>query len=402
MGEQMGSKLVFIRKGEQIISGLIDGNDLVEVQVENSVSGSLLGNIYKGKVQNIVKNINAAFIEIENKQIVYLSLTDMKNPVFADCSHPGKLRVGDEILVQVTKENTRLKAPLATTEFDLTGKYVVLVHGRKSLGISQKISDPEQRKHLKELIRPYIGEDFGFIVRTNAATVEDGVLEQEIARLVREYNNIVNFGIHWNCFSKLYSVPPAYIGEIRDGYNDQIDEIKTDDEELYYQIKDYLEIYQPEDMPKLVRYDAKEVSLDKLYGIEQKIKKALYERVWLDSGAYLIIQPTEACTVIDVNTGKAISGKTDTEGTFFNVNIEASDEIARQVRLRNLSGIIIVDFIDMESETHRKKLMKHLSEALEKDRIPTKVIDMTALNLVEITRKKIRKPLAEQVNGIQQ
>ncbi len=395
----MGSKLIFIRHREQIISGLIDGNDLVEVQAENATTGSLLGNIYKGKVQNIVKNINAAFIEIENKQIVYLSLSDMKSPVFADSSHPGKLRVGDELLVQVTKENTRLKAPLASTEFDLTGKYVVLVHGRKSLGISQKIVDPEERKRLKELIKPYLNDNYGFIVRTNASGTPENLLEQEVARLVKEYRNIVDFGVHWNCFSKLYSVPPAYIGEIRDSYENEIDEIKTDDEELYYQIKDYLEIYQPEDLSKLVRYDGKDLSLAKLYGIEEKIKKALYERVWLDSGAFLVIQPTEACTVIDVNTGKAISGKTDTEGTFFNVNIEASDEIARQIRLRNLSGIIIVDFIDMESEVHRKKLMRHLSEMLEKDRIPTKVIDMTALNLVEITRKKIRRPIAEQLEG---
>jgi ribonuclease G len=393
----MGSKLVFIRHENKIISGLIDGNDLVEVQAEDAEKSSLLGNIYLGKVQNIVKNINAAFVEIENRQVVYLSLTDMKNPVFADSSHPGKLRVGDELLVQVTKENTKLKAPLASTEFDLTGKYVVLVHGRKSLGISQKISDPEERKRLKELIKPYLGEDFGFIVRTNAASAPDAVLEQEVARLVRDYKNIVGFGVHWNCFSKLYSVPPAYIGEIRDSYDDEIDEIKTDDEELYREIRDYLEIFQPEDLPKLVKYDGRELSLAKLYGIEEKIKKALYEKVWLDSGAFLVIQPTEACTVIDVNTGKAISGKTDTEGTFFSVNIEASEEIARQIRLRNLSGIIIVDFIDMESEVHKKKLMRHLSEMLEKDRIPTKVIDMTALNLVEITRKKIRKPLAEQM-----
>ena len=134
-----------------------------------------------------------------------------------------------------------------------------------------------------------------------------------------------------------------------------------------------------------------------MYGIMEKIAKALRERVWLDSGAYLVIQPTEALTVIDVNTGKAISGKTVPEETFLKVNLEAADEIARQIRLRNLSGIIVIDFIDMEQEEHRKELMKHLSAELAKDRIQTKVIDMTQLNLVEVTRKKIRKPLADQI-----
>ncbi len=395
----MGSKLIFVRIGGRIISGLIDGNNLVEVSVESSGECSLLGNIYLGKVKNIVKNINAAFVEIENRRMVYLSLTDMKNPVFADSTHPGKLRVGDELIVQVTKDNAKLKAPLATTEFNLTGKYAVLIHGRKSLGISQKISDPEVRKHLKELIKPYLGEEYGFIVRTNAAGASDEVLEAELARLVKEYRSIVDFGVHWNCFSKLYSTPPAYISEIRDNYSDELDEIKTDDPEIYDQIREYLTNFQPEDLPKLVKHENKGLTLSKLYAIEERIEKALYERVWLGSGAYLIIQPTEACTVIDVNTGKAIAGKTDTEGTFYNVNIEASDEIAKQVRLRNLSGIILVDFIDMCEENHKKNLMKHLAEVLEKDRIPTKVVDMTALNLVEITRKKIRRPLAEQMNG---
>lgn len=393
----MGNKLVFVRSNNRIISGLIDGNDLVEVQVEQENNESLLGNIYLGKVKNIVKNINAAFVEVEDKQMVYLSLTDMKNPVFSDSDHPGKLRVGDELIVQVSKENSKLKAPLATTEFNLTGKYVVLVHGRRSLGISQKISNPDQRKHLKEVIRPYIGDGYGFIVRTNAENAADEVLEQEIARLVKEYRNIVDFGVHWNCFTRLYSMPPAYIGEVRDSYSGELEEIKTDDEGIYAQLKDYLAVYQPEDLKKLVLYREKNLPLTKLYAIEEKLARALYERVWLDSGAYLIIQPTEACTVIDVNTGKSIAGKTDTEGTFFNVNIEASDEIARQIRLRNLSGIIIIDFIDMESEEHKKALMKHLSSVCEKDRIPTKVVDMTALNLVEITRKKIRKPLSEQM-----
>lgn len=393
----MGNKLVFVRSGDNIISGLIDDSDLVEVQVDPAEGTGLLGNVYLGKVKNIVKNINAAFVEIEDKQMCYLSLADMKAPVFATTDHPGRLRVGDELIVQVTKENARYKEPLATTEFNLTGKYIVLVHGRKALGISQKISDAEQRRRLKDLLKPYVNDNYGFIVRTNAENASDEVLGQEISRLVHEYNQIVEFGIHWTCFSRLYSTPPSYIWELRDSYADELEEIKTDDNELYGQIRDYLTKYQPEDLPKLKFYQDSSLSLSKLYGIEEKMSRALYERVWLKSGAYLIIQPTEALTVIDVNTGKAIAGKTNPEETFRTVNIEAADEIARQLRLRNLSGIIIIDFIDMSGEEDRHMLMKHLSDVLSGDRIPTKVVDMTGLGLVEVTRKKIRKPLAEQV-----
>ena len=393
----MGSKLIYLREKNRVIAGLVDDTGLVEAQVVKIDEESLLGNIYLGKVKNIVKNINSAFIEVEDKQMVYLALSEVKTPVVASNDHPGKLRVGDELIVQVTKDSARNKAPLATSDFSLAGKYVVLVHGRKAIGISQKIKDDAKRKSLKELLKPYLGENYAFIVRTNAETAPEELLEREVARLVNDYRQIVEFGVHWKCFSKLYSTPPAYLWEIRDAYADDIEEIKTDDDEIYDQLKEYLTEYQPEDVPKLVKYNDDQITLAKLYGIIEKIQKALYERVWLDSGAYLVIQPTEALTVIDVNTGKSITSKTAPEETFLAVNLEAADEIARQIRLRNLSGIIVIDFIDMQAVEHKKSLLRHLNSVLSKDRIPTKVIDMTQLNLVEVTRKKIRKPLAEQL-----
>ncbi len=393
----MGSKLIYIRDNKRIITGLVDDTGLVEVQADPVEDESLLGNVYLGKVKNIVKNINSAFVEVEDGKMCYLALSDVKAPVMANNDHPGKLRAGDELIVQVVRDSARNKAPLATSDFSLAGKYVVLVHGRSAIGISQKIKDDAKRKRLKEILKPYLNSNYAFIVRTNAESAPEELLEREVARLANDYRQIVEFGVHWKCFSKLYSTPPAYLWEIRDGYAEDIDEIKTDDDVIYEQLKNYLNEYQPEDAPKLVKYTDKQLSLSKLYGIMEKIAKALRERVWLESGAYLVIQPTEALTVIDVNTGKAIAGKTAPEETFLAVNLEAADEIARQIRLRNLSGIIIIDFIDMVQEEHRKELLKALSNVLSKDRIPTKVIDMTQLNLVEVTRKKIRKPLSEQM-----
>lgn len=395
----MGSKIVVVRSGENIITGLVCNGELIEVQVDKDEAGRLLGNIYLGKVKNIVKNINAAFVEVENGATCYLSLSDIGNPVFANNDHPGKLRVGDELIVQVAKENAKYKAPLASADFSLTGKNLVLVHGKRALGISQKIKDEADRKRLKELIKPFISDQFGFIVRTNAAQADDTTLIQEMGRLIDEYERIVGFGIHWTPFSRLYTAPPTYLWEIRDGYSDEIDEIVTDDEAMYEQISSFVHTYQPEDTGKLVFYKDKQLSLSKLYAIEEKLEKALNERVWLGSGAYLIIQPTEALTVIDVNTGRAIKSKSDQEETFYSVNLEAAAEIAKQLRLRNLSGIIIVDFIDMKEEQHQKALLKQLSKFLEQDRIPTQLVDMTSLNLVEITRKKIRKPVSEQISG---
>ena len=321
----MGSKLIYLRDGSRIITGLIDDTGLVEVQVDPVDSESLLGNIYLGKVKNIVKNINSAFVEVEDGKMCYLALSDVKSPIMASNDHPGKLRIGDELIVQVTRDSAKNKAPLATSDFSLAGKYIVLVHGRKAIGISQKIKDETKRKRLKEILKPYLNENYAFIVRTNAESAPEDLLEREVARLANDYRQIVEFGVHWKCFSKLYSTPPAYLWEIRDGYAEEIEEIKTDDDEIYGQLKQYLAEYQPEDSGKLVKYNDPQLSLAKLYGIMEKIEKALKERVWLDSGGYLVIQPTEALTVIDVNTGKAVSGKTVPEATFLAVNTDAAD-----------------------------------------------------------------------------
>ena len=392
----MGSSIIVVRSGDRIITSLFEDKDMITVRSDRSEKKAAVGNIYLGKVRNIVKNINAAFVEISGKEICYLSLNENPDPIFADQKkHP--IRVGDEVIVQIAKDATKTKALNGTTNISLTGRYAVLVRGKNTVGVSSKISDEAERNRLKDLVKPFTGDDYGFIVRTNAAFVPEEELKAEAERLKEDYDSIKKNGIHRTCYSLLLSAPPQYISEIRDGYSSEIESIKTDDKEIYGEIKRYLETCPKEELAKLEFYEDESISLSTLYGIESKLQKALYEKAWLDSGAYLIIQPTEALVSIDVNTGKAIAGKEDTEDTFFKVNLEAAEEIGRQLRLRNLSGIIIVDFIDMKKEEHKSALLKRIREVLAKDHIPAKLVDMTALNLVEITRQRIHRPLYEQI-----
>lgn len=390
--------LVIVKEGEKVITGLFDGNELIEAQIEDIEGGELLGKIYLGKVKNIISNINAAFVEIEGGRMCYLSLDEVVKPVFSGNSADRPIRVGDEIIVQITKEGSSLKAPQATADFCLTGRYLVLVHGRSVVGISRKVEDPEERARLKRIVGSFAREACGFIVRTNALYCDEEMLKAEAQNLLEIYDSLVSEGVHRSPFSLLYTTKPSYIWEIRDLCSASIDRIRTNDRVIWESILDYMKSTQHEDIGKVELYDQESpLGLSGLYKLREKIEEAGQERVWLKSGAFLVIQPTEACTVIDVNTGKAVSGKKSQQETFFRINLEAAGEVAKQLRLRNLSGIIIVDFIDMTLEEHRELLMKELRELCKKDRIPTKVVDMTKLNLVEITRKKTRKPLAQQL-----
>lgn len=400
----MNHKLIITKHKDNIISAFFDGMDLVQVSINPEKEDTILGNIYLGKVKNIVKNINAAFVEIADGRMCYYPMSENRYPILANQAQEDdeaalkevKIKTGDELIVQVAKEDVKTKAPVVSSNINLTGKYVALTYGKSSVGVSTKIEDAKERQRLKNLVKPYTSKEYGIIVRTNSAHVEDQLIINEINNLKEIYKNIRTYGVHRNRFSLLYRTPPGYICDIRDGYSDHIDEFLTDDEELYNNIMEYLESHQPEDKDKLRLYKDETISLSALYGIKEKLNNAIKPMVWLKSGGTLVIQPTEALTVIDVNTGKAVAGKKKVQETFLKVNLEAAKEIAKQIRLRNLSGIIIIDFIDMELQKDKDLLMEVLEEHLKKDPIKTTLVDMTALGLVEVTRKKVRKPLHEQ------
>lgn len=384
---------------EQILSAFYEDGKALELSSFSCDEEQLLGSIYVGKVKTIVKNIGAAFIEIQEGILCYYSLRDEGMPLYIKEKNGTNLSPGDELLVQVNREAVKTKAPTVTCNLTFPGTYLVLTTAKKQLGLSAKLSSKEKER-LKELMQPLLTQEdaFGVIVRTNAAGIAKETLLEEFKRLSKLVRRVLDTGRHQRCFSRVYAEPPSYAAGIRNLNREQLLEIVTDDKGLYDTLAAYLKQYQPEDLGKLRFYEETHPSLDRLYGIHTAFEQALKERVWLKSGAYLVIQPTEALTVIDVNTGK-YDGHKGLRETFLRINLEAARELARQLRLRNLSGIIVVDFIDMEEPEDCNALMACLEEELKKDPVKTVLVDMTPLGLVEITRKKVRKPLQEQMGG---
>lgn len=392
------NQLVIIKDKQIVYSLLLRKKELIQLNAEPVLSDcALLGNIYIGKVKNIVKNINAAFVEISGGRMCYLPLSKPQYPIYCSEMRRDRVCIGDEIMVQIERENVKTKAPTVTCNLNITGKYVVLTHGITKIGVSAKIGTKEERERLRALVEAYRSEQYGFVIRTNSQGVAKERIQQEVEHLKAIYQRITEQAVHYTRFSLIEKGLPNYLSDIRDYNQCQLDEIITDDKEIYEEIHTFLTNYQPEDLAKLAFYQDPMISMKNLYSIDTKLQKALQKRVWLKSGGYLVIEPTEALTVIDVNTGKAVKGKKNEQETFYKIDMEAAQEIAKQIRLRNMSGIILIDFIDLEEEQKRTCLMNQLRILFAKDPVKTALIDMTKLNLVEVTRKKVRKPIWEQL-----
>lgn len=392
-------KLVITRKSDKIVTYYLQGDTLVTVQAEVSADVSILGNIFVGRIQNIVTNINAAFVEIQRGIICYLPLADCENPIVLNRKYQGKLIAGDEILVQVTRDRVKTKDAVVSSQLSLSGKYAVVSYPNTKIGFSNKLSAPE-KKALKDKITPFLNRTYGYVIRTNAMVFAgDGVLitplQSELQQLTEQLDTIISTASTRSLYTQMYFTPEKYLNNLKNMYMNTLSKIITDDEEIFAQVKQYLKINQPEDMEKLSLYQDDMLSLEKLLRLETRLEEALQTNVWLKSGGYLVIEPTEALTVIDVNTGK-YSAKKDMETTFMAINMEAAIEIAHQVRLRNLSGMIIIDFINMKDDASKDVLLQKLRECMKADPIRTNVIDITALGLVEVTRKKVEPSIQEQ------
>ena len=405
-------------RGEQdfIVSALYDENrKMIEASLSPVDEETILGNLYIGRVENIVKNLNAAFIRISPDQICYYSMDDYKHPLFTKkISEKKPLVEGEELVVQVSREALKTKEPAVTTNLNFTGKYAVLTTENQSIGVSSKLAKND-RERLKQLAESIEHPDFGLILRTNAASASDEDILAEINGLVAEWQALKETAKHKTCYTCLKKESPAYIKEIVNLSTASVDELITDDRTIFEQLCSIYGISDadlwtkgavsvPIDEVKATEtltlryYNDALLSLSSLYSVKSSLDNALAEKVWLKSGAYLIIQPTEALTVIDVNTGKNVAKK-DVQENFLRVNKEAAIEIARQLRLRNISGIIVVDFMNLTSKEAEAELLSTFRAALKEDPVPTQLIDMTKLGLVEVTRKKVRKSLGEVLKG---
>lgn len=388
----MSKEVVITNYKNQYLVVSLDNGKAVEMFLK-APDALEIGDIFIGKVKNIVNNIQAAFVEIQPGVIGYYSLKSNPHHLFSSLSN-GKLKNGDEILVQVERGNIKSKAPVLTSKIQLTGKHLVFLGNQKFIGISKKINDVRRRDALKEMgKRLTAGTDNGVIFRTGSAGKDDAQLQEEYQSLSVDYKNIMSIYRSRTCFSKILASPRNWLNYVH-AVSEPSLRVLTDIPEVYQEISN--QYTGAAEKPLCELYTDISYPLIKLKSLETQISRALSKNVWLKSGASLVIETTEALTSIDVNTSKTEIHKNNEE-TFLQINMEAAGEICRQLRLRNLSGIIIIDFINLSSKEAEEKLMSELRKLSREDSVQLNLIDMTPLGLVEMTRKRTYRPLYEQM-----
>lgn len=377
------------------IAAAFDEKRMTQIQVEAVSKSSILGNIYIGRVENIATNIQAAFVNIAKGVSCFLPLEEAKNAVFTKKNGKKDLCIGDELLVEVTREKQKNKPASVSANLNFSGKYLILTTGNHLLGISKKLHATE-RERLQALLKDQITDTFGIVVRTAAKDASDEEILKELEMLTKQCHACLQGAMHRTAFTRLREAPPFYLQFLKNRNLTEVQKITTDIPSVHEVLLQHLQ--DTKEAEKLHLYTDTQVSLFALYSLTHELERALHRQVWLPSGAYLVIDPTEALTVIDVNSGKNIKKKSREE-LIFSVNVEAAHEIARQLILRNISGICIIDFIDMKEKEHREELMHILRMDLKKDKVPATLVDITRLGLVELTRKKVQKSLKEQLQG---
>lgn len=343
-----------------------------------------LNDIVLARVKDIVPGIRAAFVQLSPSQTAFLPLEQA----------PEGLRCGDEIPVQVTKEAQKTKDPVVTTKWTLTGRYLVLVTDKETVSVSAKIHDAKWRAEVQEQLTGMLDGNGGFIVRTDAYQASLDEIQKEAKGLLAESARIRQAAQTRSCFSRLYQSQSIWLSGLL-GMR-EVTEIVTDIKEIYDTCKAFIDQYDLSARLQVRLYQDAQYSMTKLYRLETILEDALRKQVWLKSGGYLVIEPTEAMVVIDVNSGKSESHKSKEEH-ILQLNLEAAEEVAHQLRLRNLSGMILIDFIDMRRAQHEDMVMEHLRRCTKNDPVGVTVVDMTKLGIVECTRRKKERPLHEQV-----
>ncbi|QNS14810.1 ribonuclease G [Mannheimia bovis] len=380
---------------------LVENGLLKELHIEREAKRGIVGNIYKGRVTRVLPGMQSAFVDIGLEKAAFLHASDIVSHTECVDENEKKqfvvkdiaelVREGQDIVVQVVKDPIGTKGARLTTDITLPSRYLVFMPENSHVGVSQRIESEAERERLKTLVEPYCDELGGFIVRTAAEEASEESLKQDVAFLKRLWRKVLERKTKYPAKSMLYGELALAQRVLRDFIGTHINAVWIDSKTTCEQVKEFLTEFMPELTNSVSLYTGAKTLFD-AYGVEEAIQKALNKRVNLKSGGYLIIEQTEAMTTIDINTG-AFVGHRNLAHTIFNTNIEATQAIAHQLQLRNLGGIIIIDFIDMQEEEHRNLVLQSLQDALKGDRVKTNVNGFTQLGLVEMTRKRTRESL---------
>ncbi len=355
-------------------TAILEDDLLIELLIEDNIKSKIVSNIYRGVVKKVLPGIQACFVDIGFEKLAYLQL-----------KKDNTIKAGHDILVQVNKDEIGTKGAKLNLELSLAGRYIVYIPSNDRITLSNKIVNEKERFRLKKIVKSLHNDSDGFIIRTEAQGCSSEELEKDIIELKNKYEQIIKeykLGIGPKLLYKELDSASKYI---KDNMNDDIEEIIVNDITKSEELKQILNSIDKKYMSRLNLQDKKDIF--DLYKVEGQIEKALNKKVWLKSGGYLIIEKTEALTVIDVNTGK-FTGNIKLEETVYKTNMEAAKEVCRQLKLRDIGGIIIVDFIDMYQSKYKEDLLDILNREFKKDKRKTEVLGMTRLGLVEIARRR--------------
>lgn len=378
---------------------LLESGKLVELDIERPLQHRVVGNLYKGTVANVLPGMQAAFVDIGLEKNAFLYVDDIFTDWDDESPPPARspieklLRVGEDIMVQVIKEPHGSKGARVTGQITIPGRYLVLVPGADYIGVSRRIESQAERDRLRREVEIMKPPDLGLIVRTVAEGVETSIMEQDLQFLVQLWNRISTRFQQKESPAILYQDLSLTCRIARDLFVEEFSSFLIDNEHEYDKVREIVDYISPHLKSKVKYYRDKEPIFER-YGVDVELEKALARQVWLKSGGYLVFDEAEALTVVDVNTGRYI-GRRNLADTILKTNLEAAEEVARQVRLRDIGGIIIIDFIDMSIEDHRRKVIDKLNASIKNDRTKTYVLGLTNLGLVEMTRKKVRQDLSE-------
>ncbi len=436
----MQQEIVINAIADEVRVALLENGLLTELYIEEKERKHLTGNIYKGKVSRVLPGMQAAFVDIGLPKDAFLYVLDFHDniekyemegeepfgaateieaevPTEAELEAEGqgeeetapakkrgsrrnrsldienKLKARQEILVQIAKEPLGTKGSRVTSYVSLPGRYLVYMPTVEHVGVSRRISNPAERARLRKIIKKYKPPNCGFIVRTAGEGKDEEHFKNDIEFLTKLWNQVLGKSEKKSAPALLHSDLDIIFKSFRDIFTDEVDRVMIDSEEQFIRCVEFVNSLMPQ-LTKRIKLYLKPKPIFDYYNIEEQIEKALKRKVWLKSGGYIVIDETEALVSIDVNTGKYV-GKKNLEETIFKINLEAIQVIVRQVRLRGLGGIIIIDFIDMKEEKHRQQVVQTLQEALKKDRTRSNVLQLTELGLVEMTRKRARQSLGK-------